>query len=150
MRCSEVRERLVAWRDGELGRSEQEQVEDHLLGCSGCAREDRRLVDARPRPGRLAPPAAVRARMLDRLDADRLLALADQREPAPVERRAEVPRIGSLDWLRAQLGRPAPVSRGAALVYLMLLAGTFGWALSSWWSVPTTASPAPAGGAIPA
>jgi hypothetical protein len=141
MRCSEVGERLVAWRDDELGRSERILVEEHVRGCAACAEADRRLRASLPAPSRSAPPDVLR-RLEHRLDPDRILALADQ--PGP---RARAPWLAS--WLLGVGGgwrRPIPVSAGAVLVYLVLLAGTFGWGLSGWWSLrgsaPSLQSPA--------
>ncbi|MBL8693313.1 MAG: zf-HC2 domain-containing protein [Planctomycetes bacterium] len=36
MRCSHVRSRLSAFHDGELGRSEAEEVRAHLMDCRAC------------------------------------------------------------------------------------------------------------------
>ncbi|MEQ1504134.1 MAG: zf-HC2 domain-containing protein, partial [Myxococcota bacterium] len=67
MDCTEVRDRLIALDDGELGASERLQVERHLAGCAGCDRHRSRLRASAPR----RPPAAPRA-VLDRLAEDRV------------------------------------------------------------------------------
>lgn len=36
MRCSNARNRIVAWIDGELSPAECEDLEEHLAGCPGC------------------------------------------------------------------------------------------------------------------
>lgn len=37
MACREVRERFLAWADGDLGQQERAQQEAHLASCRGCA-----------------------------------------------------------------------------------------------------------------
>ncbi|MEQ1566055.1 MAG: zf-HC2 domain-containing protein, partial [Myxococcota bacterium] len=83
MWCSEVRERLVAWRDDELGASEGAQVAEHVGGCASCREHDRKLAASRPHPPRARVPADLEARLARALDPDLLLARAATRPPPP-------------------------------------------------------------------
>ncbi|MCB9687643.1 MAG: zf-HC2 domain-containing protein [Alphaproteobacteria bacterium] len=141
MECHEVRDRLVAWQDGELSPGETVQLEEHLDGCSDCRRHERRLADATPRPELLRPrmdqrvPAHILAALADRVDADSILAAARRPEPAPPPHASRV-----ASWLRAE----ARVPRGWMLVYAAVLFGAIGFGLSSLWS-PTAPPPARVG-----
>ena len=42
-RCDDMRERMGAWLDGELSRSEFEEIRVHLESCPGCREERRQL-----------------------------------------------------------------------------------------------------------
>jgi hypothetical protein len=128
MVCSEVRERLVPWHDGEVGPSEDELIRGHLARCSSCARFDQRLRHTLPTPPALAPPPEVQQRLARALDVDLLL----QQASAPVSR-------PPTPWWRQTwraLARPAQVPVGAVMVYAMLLLASFAWGLSSWWALP--------------
>lgn len=55
MRCTETRENLVAWLDGELSPEESERVESHLASCPECMRERAALETSGDLLARLAP-----------------------------------------------------------------------------------------------
>jgi anti-sigma factor RsiW len=55
MRCRDVQSRLSAFHDGELGRSEQEAVRNHLMDCPACRA---RATELRSISRWLAPEAA--------------------------------------------------------------------------------------------
>jgi anti-sigma factor RsiW len=135
MECDEVRDRLVALHDDELSRSEAVQVREHLVACPACARADRRLRSSVPsRP--FVADDALRARLAEALDPALILAMAARPvEPPPPPR----PRL----WQIA--GRAASVPVGAVVVYVVLLAASFGWGVSNWWSLQIVGSGDPAG-----
>lgn len=56
MRCTETRENLVAWLDGELSPEEADQVESHLASCPACMRERAALETSGDLLARLDPP----------------------------------------------------------------------------------------------
>jgi anti-sigma factor RsiW len=125
--CNEVVPRLVAWQDGELSRSESVQLEEHVSGCASCARSHHRLALTLPLPP-LPPPDAVRRRLAAALDVDAILAAAEEPE-APALAPSWIARC----W--RSIVRPSSVPFGAVLVYLSLLAATFGWGASNWWAL---------------
>jgi hypothetical protein len=142
MVCSEVRERLVPWHDGEVGPSEDELIRGHLVGCPSCTRLDQRLRDTVPAPPQLSPPPEVQQRLARALDIDLLLQEASRPAPPPE-------RLWMQTW--RLLTRRAEVPVGAVMVYALLLFASFAWGLSSWWALPTGQVPLDAASAdIPA
>jgi predicted anti-sigma-YlaC factor YlaD len=131
MDCNEVRLRLVAWRDGELGTSEAALVQRHLGGCPECRGIDRRLAESIPRAPSLLVPAAVLARLERATDIQELTALPVRSALAPPA------------WM-GLLHRRTQISIGA-LVALMLLAGSLGWGVSSIFGVARGPKPSVAG-----
>lgn len=125
MVCSEVRERLVPWHDGELGPSESALIEEHVSNCSQCASIDRRLQASMPQPPTCSPPPDIMARLDAAFDIDALLSAAQQK-----------PRTAQLSvWGRGRLwlGQRTSVPIGAVMVYLLLLAASFAWGVSGRW-----------------
>lgn len=57
MRCTETRDNLVAWLDGELSPEEADRVESHLASCPACMRERAALETSGDLLARLDPPA---------------------------------------------------------------------------------------------
>ncbi|HHO50444.1 MAG TPA: zf-HC2 domain-containing protein [Deltaproteobacteria bacterium] len=129
MRCREARDRLVAFQDGELSRSEREQLVEHLTGCTRCRELEQRLRAVTPAPEPLQPPLHVQRRLRLALDVDTILTAAGDRPevtaPGPIER--------LLRWLRRDLELPA----AAAVAYVVILAAALGWGASNWWSLST-------------
>jgi len=120
MDCGTVRERAVAWLEGELGRAEAGQVEAHLERCPRCADFVAALDGQRPALRALraageaaaAPPPGGWAQMDAALDA---AFAAEAARPAPPP--------------------PAPAGRWAlspwgALAYAAALVLALGW---GWW-----------------
>lgn len=128
MTCDEVQDRLVAWHDDELSPSEAVQVGEHVATCPRCARSSHRLADALPLPPPRAPTHVLRR--LDRaLDVDALLAEAERPIPRVVPRGS----VASRAWRSFTV--PASVPAGAVALYIGLLAATFVWGVSNWWTL---------------
>lgn len=135
MRCAWVEQRLVAWRDDELSPGEATFVMEHVDRCPACAALDARLQDATPDPW-LAPPPDVLARMHAALDAAiERESNAEATRPAP-RSVVNASRIGRwARWLR----RDRDLSNASAIGYVALLAACFGWGLSNWMAIETSA-----------
>ncbi|MBI3819372.1 MAG: zf-HC2 domain-containing protein [Planctomycetes bacterium] len=65
MRCSQIKSKLSAFHDGELGRSEAEAVREHLLNCQPCRDE---VAGLRSISRWLEPPAPAAAVSVDFTD----------------------------------------------------------------------------------
>lgn len=137
MECDEVRGRLVALHDDELSPSEGVQVREHVGRCISCGARERRLRATLPSPAFGPLPDAVRARFSAALDPSLILALAEE----PVERVRPVPLRGV--W--SAVTRAASVPMGAVVVYLVLLAGSFAWGVSNWWTLAALREPSAIG-----
>jgi anti-sigma factor RsiW len=124
MRCHEVRERLVAWDDGELSPGEATQVDDHVRTCPACAAHGNALHGVTPRPSALHVPAHILAALHQRVDVDVVLAeVARQRDPDPVVVR-----------LQRFLRQEAQVPMVAVVAYAAVLLLAVSLAVSGWWS----------------
>jgi anti-sigma factor RsiW len=135
MWCVEVRDRLVAWADGELSPGEATQVEAHVRTCATCARHDAALRGVTPRPRLVRPPPEVMRRLDRALDVDVLLARA-AREPAP-----EALAVRMQRFLRHETSVP----RAGVLAYAALLLFAVSVAAVGWWG----AAPAPTVADVP-
>jgi anti-sigma factor RsiW len=123
--CTEIRDRLVPFCDGELGPSESHVIEEHLGGCAACRDHLDRLDAVTPEPALVIP-----APLIDELDRRIRLAL-DEAERAPrlvVRTPTPTARVGR--WL----GRPTGVSYGAALAYAAVLTLAVSWGMTNWWT----------------
>lgn len=148
MECDEVRDRLVALHDDELSPSEGVQVREHLADCGSCTRTNRRLRGSIPVPPSFSGDD-LRARLARQLDPNLILAMADR---PPKAAATPTPPESAL-W--RGITHVASVPVGAVVVYVVLLAASFGWGVSNWWTLsslraPTAESPLPSGTAIPA
>jgi predicted anti-sigma-YlaC factor YlaD len=113
MDCATLRERVAPLLDGELEPDELDAAAEHLEACEDCAAFVERLAEMPVEIGEPVSPAQP-----DFWDAmDQALAAEATREPGPVVR--------ARAWFRADL----KITRGAALVYLLLLGLAFGWHL---------------------
>ncbi len=113
MNCKELRECVAPFLDGELEPDRLEAAADHLEGCADCAALVERLATVPLRPVPPRPPAEP-----EFWDAmDRALADEAERPPGLLERARR--------WLRSDLR----VSRGAVMLYLVLLGLAFCWHL---------------------
>jgi anti-sigma factor RsiW len=149
MVCDEVRDRLVALHDDELSPSEVAQVREHVATCPSCAGANRRIVRSTPTAPSFGPGDALRARLSQQLDPSLILALAER--PVVVAPRRALPL--SVVWRGFTHVASIPV--GAVVVYILLLAASFGWGVSNWLTLsalraPATESPTPTGTEIPA
>jgi anti-sigma factor RsiW len=111
MDCTDVRERLVALDDCELGPSEAAIVERHLEGCLSCRGRRARLSAATPRAS-LVLSRQVRAR-LESLDGARV------RASTPVVRERS----------RRILAVPLPLAVAWAFAFCLISA----WGVANWW-----------------
>lgn len=142
MICSEVRERLIPWHDGEVGPSEAALLSEHVEGCASCAAFDQRLRATAPRPPPVKMPPDISARLDAAFDIDALLAKASEPAPAPAR-----------SWWssgRALLLRRTEVPLGAVVAYLLLLAASLAFGLSGWYGAPEPARTAGSPEGIPA
>lgn len=113
MNCEELRECVAPFLDGELEPPRLEAAAEHLEECDDCAALVERLATVPLRP--VAPRAPAEPEFWEAMD--RALAAEAKRPPGPVER------------VRGWLGAELRVSRGAAMVYLLLLGLAFCWHL---------------------
>jgi Putative zinc-finger len=75
MSCSFVRRRLSAYIEADLAAAESRDVAGHLVGCASCASHHRSLLRTMDMVGdmpRLVSRESMAARVLDRLETDRL------------------------------------------------------------------------------
>lgn len=117
MDCTTVADRVAAYLDGELARSEQLLFEEHLERCTVCQAlvEGVAEVDLRPPPQPRESSAPSFWRRMD---------LALQAELAAAERPAEAPAQGPRRWTHASLRVSLPLLVGyAALLLLAVLWG---------------------------
>lgn len=128
MRCRETQDRLVAFQDGELARSERELLVEHLSQCAACSELERRLREVTPAAGTLQPPLHIQRQLQLALDVDTILEAAQRPEPAGPGLLARLAR-----WLRRDLELPT----AAAVAYVVVLAAALGWGASNWWSLST-------------
>jgi len=116
MKCSKVRALLVALQDGELSRSQEDQVVEHLDACPTCAHELARLE--------ASLPAAPVIRLSPSLRHDLHLSIEralDHADPLPAA------SSGTTGW-RGLLGAEVPVPRGLLVLYAAALLLAIGWA----------------------
>jgi anti-sigma factor RsiW len=140
MRCDEVRERLVAWDDGELSASEAAQVAAHARRCPSCAAHGEALRAVTPRLPALTVPDAVRRRLEERVDPARIFAAAAQPEATqPWSNRA-----------RAFLRREAQVPMPMVVAYAAVLTLAVSAAVVGWWSAPPPVAVAEQPSLVPA
>ena len=115
--CDEIRERLIAYHDGELPAEDRSAVQAHLAGCAGCAKDAALLREALERVRALPVPdlppgtweafgSAVRAR------------IAGERPPRPTWWSRVAARLGGLSLLR-----PVPALAVATALGLLLAFG---------------------------
>lgn len=117
MDCMTVADRVAAWLDGELSRSEQQLLEEHLERCTAC----QALVEGVAAIEMVPPPAAP---ALDSPMFWRRMDVALQAELAASERPAPAPPSGWRQWSRASLRVSAPLLAGyAALLLFAVLWG---------------------------
>jgi anti-sigma factor RsiW len=114
MNCRELRECVAPLLDGELEPALVEQASAHMDQCPECAALVERLAAVPLRPVEVRAPA--NPEFWDAMD-DALAAEAE-RSPGPVER------------LRGWFATELEISRGAVLVYLLLLGLAFAWSLA--------------------
>lgn len=126
MRCADVRPRIVAFFDDELGPSEAELVQHHLDGCPACAAHAAALGATRPVAPDLEIPPEIARRLAEATDLGVLRARAAAAPPP------------ATPWLQ----RPARLSTGAVLA-LLALATLLGFGASRLW--PAAAGPTVAG-----
>src|SRR5690348_4886945 len=112
MDCTDVRERLVALDDGELGASEAAIVSRHLDGCLTCRGRRARLHAATPRLA-LVVPADVRQR-LEALDGPTVRSAAPAAAPDRAGRRISLPLPAAIAW---------------AFAFFAISA----WGVANWW-----------------
>ncbi len=108
MACREVRERFLAWADGDLGQQELAQQEDHIASCRRCAAsweryrsavEILRSLDELPVPERVL--LGIRARLQRRPVWERVarwFVPLPQRLPVPALAAAAMLLIGMAVW----------------------------------------------------
>lgn len=113
MRCFKIRERLVTdYRDGELGKREIAQIEEHLRGCKTC----RKFFEEVTRFATLPQPAQGIGRKPD----TRVWENIDQRIS---QTQGEVRGVqGMLDFVAVFL-KPAPVLKTAFAFSLIVMIG---------------------------
>lgn len=116
MKCSKVRTMLVALQDGELSRSQTEQILDHLEACEACAHELERLDATVPVAPvvHLSPAFRHDLHLSIEQALDRAERLPDPAEP-------------SRGW-RSALGAEIPVPRSLVILYAAALLLAIGWA----------------------
>jgi anti-sigma factor RsiW len=124
MRCDEVRERLVAWDDGELSPGEATQVGEHVRGCRACAARGEALRSVTPVAPQWAVPDHVLRALHERVTGDVVHAAAAPPEvPDPIVVR-----------LHRFLRREAQVPMAAVVGYAALLLLAVSLAVSGWWT----------------
>lgn len=124
MRCEEVRERLVAWDDGELSPGEATQVDEHVRSCRACAARDEALRAATPSAPQWSVPDHVLRALHERVTGDIVLAAAALPEAnVPVALR-----------LHRFLRREAQVPMAAVVAYAALLVLAVSLAVTGWWT----------------
>src|SRR5262245_87608 len=89
MQCDDVRDRLSALIDGELGAPEQETVLAHVRACAACAREETALRALDRDLAAAMAPEAARSGALARAVAERL----EPHAPAAGPRRFSTPAL---------------------------------------------------------
>jgi anti-sigma factor RsiW len=92
--CREIRERLVAYADGEVDGVERAEMDGHLRNCAGCAAELEELGTLRMFARGLPAPAS------DPLDRQAILRAARQRMQSP-ERFGILSRLRPVDLVTA-------------------------------------------------
>jgi anti-sigma factor RsiW len=113
MDCATLRERVAPLLDGELEPDELDEAAEHLERCEECAALVERLAEV---PVELASSRVpIQPDFWDAMD--RALAAEATRAPGPLDR--------ARGWFRGELR----ITRGAALLYLLVLGLAFGWHL---------------------
>jgi len=113
MNCAELRECVAPLLDGELEPEKLEAAADHLEQCESCTELVENLASVPLRPVPVQAPAQP-----DFWDAmDQALDAEATRPPGPLER------------VRGWFGADVRISRGAVMIYLLLLGLAFGWHL---------------------
>ncbi|TVQ86530.1 MAG: hypothetical protein EA397_20240 [Deltaproteobacteria bacterium] len=115
MNCNSVRALLVALQDGELTRSQEDLVAEHLDGCSACQEHLDKLLATTPVAPVIELDAARRHEL--HLSIDRALAVAAL-EPAPAPK---------MSWRELVAGE-VPVPRGLLFAYAAALILSIAWA----------------------
>lgn len=125
MHCSWVEERIVALHDGELSRSEEELVLEHLDACPSCADLQERLAGIALEDPLLVPPE-IELQLERAVDAALDEAFAQPWDATPP---------GTWERSRRWLRRDRDLSNGAMLAYAAVLAICVGWGLSNYLAV---------------
>ncbi len=117
--CEDIRISIGAWLDGELSRSDSEEVRVHLESCAGCGEERRQLekLQASLKDLLVAAPSNV----------------SFERFWSGVEQRIKRQRPwyeGPLGWVR-DLATPPQLAWAVPAVIVLLLLGVF--SLESFW-----------------
>lgn len=114
MNCQELRECVAPLLDGELEPEKVEEAAEHMDACPECAALVEKLASLPVRPA--APRAPTGPDFWDAMD--RALAAEAERAPSLLER------------VRGWFGTELRLSRGSALIYLLLLSLAFAWSLA--------------------
>ena len=115
--CEEIRDRLVAFAEGELNQEESRRVETHLAGCAACGREAALLTETLARVRALPEPEAPDGFWDDFGVSVQQRIAAESPPRLPYFRRVSA-WFDGFSWLR-----PVPVLGAAAALGLLLAIG---------------------------
>ena len=131
MSCDWIGDRLVAFQDDELGRSEHLIVEEHLRECRECRDLEQTLALSTPEPFILVPKEHqlhLQAALATTLDIE--FNTPHQRVPPSTSQRWA-------SWLR----RDRDMSNGTIIAYGLLLAACVSWGVANWIAVRSISAP---------
>jgi Putative zinc-finger len=107
--CDDIKPVLGAWLDGELGRSEAEEVRGHVSGCATCAEERRQLEKLQ---------AAMKS--IVATEAERIVFEPFWRGVQERINHRRAWRVELFDWVRSGVGAPSLVWAIPAVIGVLI------------------------------